>query len=120
MTQPPGQFDYFVLRLIRSRPSGPITGLAERLRTGEKRSFDSGDQLLRLIDAWSPHEGTGSPHSHEEGMMNPTEPARHDKAMDLDPKVIKPESADQVRGGRAGGDDDDLEELQVERKTRPR
>lgn len=52
--------------------------------------------------------------------MNPTERESTDKVKDLPPKVIKPKSADQVRGGRAGGDDDDLEELQVERKPRPK
>lgn len=52
--------------------------------------------------------------------MKPTEPGSSDKARDLDPKAIKPETADQVRGGRAGGDDDDLEELQVQRKVKPR
>jgi hypothetical protein len=50
--------------------------------------------------------------------MKPSEPGTSDKAKDLSPKSIKPESAEQVRGGRAGGDDDDLEELQVERKIK--
>ena len=49
--------------------------------------------------------------------MNPPEPDTRDKVKDLDPKATEPETGDQVRGGRArrGGDDDDLEELQVQR-----
>ncbi len=54
MTTLPGHFDYYMLRLTGSaQDPPPIAGLAELLRTGEKRSFDSGDQLLRLIAEWS-------------------------------------------------------------------
>ncbi|MEO8030976.1 MAG: hypothetical protein ABI765_09010 [Gemmatimonadota bacterium] len=54
MTAQPGHFDYYMLRLTSSADEPqPIAGLAELLRTGEKRSFDSGDQLLRLIAEWS-------------------------------------------------------------------
>lgn len=51
--------------------------------------------------------------------MKPTEPKSTDRVKDLPPKPIIPKSADQVRGGRASGDDDDLEELQVQRKKKP-
>ena len=51
--------------------------------------------------------------------MKPKEPNSTDQVKDLPPKPIKPKSADQVVGGRAGGDDDDLEELQVQRKVPP-
>jgi hypothetical protein len=120
MTLPPERFDYFMLRLSRSEQEpGPITGLAELLRTGEKRRFETGEQLLHLIDEWSarPLRHDGNSLSPLEESMKPTEPGTSDKAKDLDPKAIKPETADQVRGGRArkGGDDDDLEELQVQR-----
>ncbi len=49
--------------------------------------------------------------------MNPKKPGSTEKPQDLPKKAIKPETADQVRGGRArsGGDDDDLEELEVQR-----
>ena len=49
-------------------------------------------------------------------MKSPEETPR-DKVVDLDPKMVTPENAAQVQGGRArkGGDDDDLEELQVQR-----
>ena len=54
MTPPPPRVDYLMLRLICSDgDSGPISGLAEALRTGEKRRFETGDQLLRLIAEWS-------------------------------------------------------------------
>jgi hypothetical protein len=48
--------------------------------------------------------------------MKPKEPDSTDKVKDLPPKPMQPKSADKVVGGRAGGDDDDLEELQVQRK----
>ena len=49
--------------------------------------------------------------------MKPTKPGSKDKPQDLPSKAIKPATADQVRGGaaRRGGDDDDLEELEVQR-----
>lgn len=49
----PDHFEYFMIRLARW-PNGPVEmiGLAELLRTGEKRRFDSGEQLLRLIGEW--------------------------------------------------------------------
>jgi hypothetical protein len=51
---PTGRFDYFMLRLTRSEGEPElVTGQAELLRTGEKRSFDTGEQLLRLIGEWS-------------------------------------------------------------------
>jgi hypothetical protein len=54
---PTGRFDYFMLRLARSEGEPErIIGLAELLRTGEKRSFETGDQLLRLIGEWSLHD----------------------------------------------------------------
>ena len=54
MTPPPPRVDYLMLRLVRFEgDSGLISGLAEALRTGEKRRFETGDQLLRLIVEWS-------------------------------------------------------------------
>jgi hypothetical protein len=64
MTTPAGRFDYFMLRLTRSEGDPDlIAGLAELLRTGEKRGFESGEQLLRLIGEWSTRNPgtTGSP-----------------------------------------------------------
>jgi len=45
-------FDYFMIRVRRTAPEGVIgalSGVAERLGTGEKWSFDSSDELLRVI-----------------------------------------------------------------------
>jgi hypothetical protein len=43
-----------MLRLTCSEAEpGLIAGLAEQLRTGEKRGFENGEQLLRLIGEWS-------------------------------------------------------------------
>lgn len=45
--------DYFMLRIRRDTAATTVlVGLIERLTTGEKRSFDSGDELLRLVTAW--------------------------------------------------------------------
>ncbi len=50
----PERFEYFMIRLTRSdKAPDRVTGLVERLGSGEKRSFDSGDQLLRMVGGWS-------------------------------------------------------------------
>jgi hypothetical protein len=47
-------FDYFVVRVTRSvRPSARVSGLIERLGSGEKRWFYSGEQLTHLMALWS-------------------------------------------------------------------
>ena len=44
------------------------------------------------------------------------QPKKPDKGMrDLPDRAVTPKKADNVKGGRAGGDDDDLEELEVQR-----
>lgn len=50
---PVARFEYFVLRLSRS-PGGPgrLSGVVERLGSGEKRWFETGEQLVRLVSAW--------------------------------------------------------------------
>ncbi len=46
----PERFEYFMVRLTRSAQAPDrVAGLIERLGFGEKRSFDTGEQLLRLI-----------------------------------------------------------------------
>ena len=49
--------------------------------------------------------------------MNPTKPGSTDKPQDLPRKALKPETADQVRGGapRPDPDPDILDELEVQR-----
>jgi hypothetical protein len=57
MTHEPGtaagaseRFEYFMVRLTRSaHDPDRLAGLVERLGSGEKRSFDTGEQLLRLV-----------------------------------------------------------------------
>ena len=46
----PERFEYFMVRLTRS-PHDPdrVAGLIERLGSGQKRSFDTGEQLVRLV-----------------------------------------------------------------------
>jgi hypothetical protein len=47
-------FDYFVLRLSRQEVgSEELSGMVERLGSGEKRRFDTGEQLIELVRLWS-------------------------------------------------------------------
>ncbi len=49
-------FDYFVVRLSRSvRKPTRVSGLIERLGSGEKRWFYSGEQLMQLLTLWPQH-----------------------------------------------------------------
>ena len=44
------RFEYFMFRLTRSpRDPDRVAGLIERLGSGQKRSFDTGEQLVRLV-----------------------------------------------------------------------
>jgi hypothetical protein len=61
-------FDYFMVRITRTDDPARLAGLVERLGTGEKRSFTTGEQLLGLVEAWSGSDsnlqvplGTGNP-----------------------------------------------------------
>ena len=49
----PERFEYFMIRLTRSEKAPErVAGLVERLGSGEKRSFESGDQLLQMVGGW--------------------------------------------------------------------
>jgi hypothetical protein len=76
MTQPPREhdasavssFDYFMLRVTRSGEQPErIAGVIERLGTGEKWAFASGEQLLGVIRSRVPDgnmqatAGSGNP-----------------------------------------------------------
>jgi hypothetical protein len=51
------RFDYFMIRLSRSdREPYRVAGLIERLGSGEKRSFETGEQLIRLVGGWAASE----------------------------------------------------------------
>jgi hypothetical protein len=44
------RFEYFMVRLTRSpRDPDRVAGLIERLGSGQKRTFDTGEQLVRLV-----------------------------------------------------------------------
>jgi hypothetical protein len=46
------EFDYFMIRVRRTAPeeiAGTLSGVAERLGTGEKWSFANSDELLRVV-----------------------------------------------------------------------
>lgn len=46
----PERFEYFMVRLTRSsRDPDRVAGLIEWLGSGQKRSFDTGEQLVRLV-----------------------------------------------------------------------
>lgn len=48
------RFDYFMIRLSRSdREPDRVAGLVERLGSGEKRSFETGEQLVLLVGGWA-------------------------------------------------------------------
>lgn len=47
------RFEYFMIRVTRSdKDPERVAGLVERLGSGEKRSFESGDQLLQMVGRW--------------------------------------------------------------------
>ena len=61
-------FDYFMVRVTRTEDAAQLAGLVERLGTGEKRSFSTGQQLLGLVAESASSEsklqvpmGTGNP-----------------------------------------------------------
>jgi hypothetical protein len=61
-------FDYFMVRVTRTEDAAQLAGLVERLGTGEKRSFSTGQQLLGLVAEWANSEsklqapmGSGNP-----------------------------------------------------------
>lgn len=47
-------FDYFVIRVSRStKDSACLTGLVERLGSGEKRVFDTAEHMAALVSGWT-------------------------------------------------------------------
>lgn len=43
-------FSYFMIRL--SPGAGEVSGVVERIGTGEKRTFASGQELVTLVSGW--------------------------------------------------------------------
>lgn len=66
------RFEYFMIRVRRSNQDPErVAGLVERLGSGEKRSFETGDQLLRMVGGWfafslnlQPSTGPRNPGDH--------------------------------------------------------
>ena len=77
------RFEYFMIRLTRSdNDPERVAGLVERLGSGEKRSFETGDQLLQMVGRWfafslnlQPPAGHRNP-----GDYGPTNPSLGDGA----------------------------------------
>jgi hypothetical protein len=47
------RFEYFMIRVTRSdKDPERVSGLLERLGSGEKRSFETGNQLLQMVGGW--------------------------------------------------------------------
>ncbi len=49
------RFAYFMVRIRRSPDAPPddsLSGLVEQLATGEKQSFASGEELIRIVRSW--------------------------------------------------------------------
>lgn len=47
------RFEYYMVRLARSAGEPDrVAGLVERLGSGEKRGFDTGEELVRLFGDW--------------------------------------------------------------------
>jgi len=51
------EFAYFMIRVRRETGKGaedvPLSGVIERLASGEKSTFDGSEALIRLVRAWS-------------------------------------------------------------------
>ena len=48
------RFEYFMVRVTRVEGDPDrVSGMIERLGSGEKRSFDTGEHLAQLVGAWS-------------------------------------------------------------------
>jgi len=59
------QFAYFMIRVRREptgAPGGRLAGIVERLASGEKRSFDTGAELLDVVTGWAEPPPNMQPH----------------------------------------------------------
>ena len=65
------EFAYFMIRVRRNAGKGadgsPLTGVIERLGSGEKCAFEDAKELVRLVNTWSlPAESAGHVGDHVE------------------------------------------------------
>ena len=65
------EFAYFMIRVRRKAGKGaehdPLTGVIERLGSGEKSAFEGPEELVRLVATWT----LPSPVVHEPGGDEP-------------------------------------------------
>ena len=73
------RFEYFMVRVIRSaHEPGRVAGLIERLGSGEKRSFDTGEQLAQLVGGnFSPDVNMQSAHMGRNAARSETDDSSH-------------------------------------------
>jgi hypothetical protein len=58
----PDSFEYYMIRVRRTAAHpDQVTGQVERLETGEKLGFASGEHLARLVTLWRTPAGSGAP-----------------------------------------------------------
>jgi hypothetical protein len=75
------RYEYFMIRVTRSTTEPDrVAGLVERLGSGQKRSFDTGEQLVRLVGSGfnfdlNMQSGVGDRNPVE---RDTTEPSPHD------------------------------------------
>lgn len=75
----PERFEYFMVRLTRSAHAPDrLAGLIERLGFGEKRSFDTGEQLLRLVSGGFADDAKMQPVSGPRNAPESTVPSGQD------------------------------------------
>ncbi len=75
----PERFEYFMVRLTRSaRTPDRLAGLIERLGFGEKRNFDTGEQLLRLVSGGFADDAKMLPVAGHRNASESTGPALED------------------------------------------
>ncbi len=73
------RFEYFMIRLRRSdKDPERLAGLVERLGSGEKRSFDTGEQLLRLVSGGFADGAKMQPVSGHRNALESTAPSPDD------------------------------------------
>ena len=76
-------FAYFMIRIPRTLPDHGVAlhGVVERLGSGEKQRFGSGEQLIRLLDA-RPRAGSKMQVLRGHGNLLPSDPGRSRSASD--------------------------------------
>jgi hypothetical protein len=58
----PDSFEYYMVRVRRTAAHpDQVTGQVERLETGEKLGFASGEHLARLVTLWRTPDGEARP-----------------------------------------------------------